>query len=86
MYTYLISYDLDKPGQNYAKLSARLQQLGAFRIEMSLWAAQAAYTAVQLRDDLRGYIDANDRLLVAQVGTWASWNLMDGEKFKQIAA
>ena len=83
---YLISYDLDKPGQNYARLIARLEQLGAFRVLLSQWALQTTWTAIQLRDDLRLYTDANDRLLVTQVGAWASWNLIDGQKFKEIAA
>ncbi len=86
MTVYLISYDLDKPGQNYARLIARLEQLGAFRVLFSQWALQTTWTAIQLRDDLRLYTDANDRLLITQVGAWASWNLMDSEKFKKIAA
>ena len=83
---YLISYDLDKPGQNYERLIARLKQHGAFRVLLSQWALNTTLTPVQLRDDLKAYVDSNDRLLVTQVSDWASYNLMSGEKFKEIAA
>lgn len=83
---YLISYDLDKPGQNYEGLITRLKQHGAFRVLFSQWALQTTWTAVQLRDDLKAYIDSNDRLLVTQVADWASYRLMAGDKFKEIAA
>jgi hypothetical protein len=55
-------------------------------VQKSQWALATTWTAVQLRDDLKGYIDANDRLLVVQVADWASFNLMSQDKFKEIAA
>ncbi len=86
MKPYVISYDLDKPGQNYERLIARLKEHGAFRVQLSQWALGTTWTAAQLRDDLMGYIDSNDRLLVVQVAGWASFNLMAIDKFKEIAA
>jgi hypothetical protein len=86
MKVYLISYDLDKPGQNYEQLIARLKAHGAFRVLMSQWALGTNWNAKQLRDDLAPYIDSNDRLLVTQVTDWASWNIMAAEQFKRIAA
>ena len=86
MKPYVISYDLDKPGQNYVGLTARLTQLGAFRVQFSQWALASTWTAVQLRDDLKTYLDTNDRLLVVEVTNWASVNLMDTDQFKKIAA
>ena len=86
MKTFLISYDLDKPGQNYQKLIAELERLGGFRVLFSQWAVQLSNPVVQVRDHLLQFIDSNDRLLVMEVGNWASWGLMSGDKFKQIAA
>lgn len=83
---YLISYDLDKPGQNYDRLIARLKEHGAFRVLLSQWALKSTWTPIQLRDDLRTYVDSNDRLLVTEVGNWASLNLIASDKFKEIAA
>lgn len=83
---FLISYDLDKPGQNYERLINRLKQFGAFSVLRSQWALKTTWTPVQLRDDLKTYMDTNDRLLVTEVSDWASFNLMASDKFKEIAA
>lgn len=86
MKPFLISYDLDRPGQNYERLTTRLKQLGAVRVLMSQWALKSQYGAKALRDDILQYMDSNDRLLVTQVGDWAYSNLMAGNSFKEIAA
>ena len=88
MKAYLISYDLDKPGQNYDRIIARLKQHGAVRMLLSQWALQSNLSAVELRNDLQANgIDGNDRLLITELtGDWASYNLLATDKFKQIAA
>ena len=88
MKAYLISYDLDKPGQSYERVIARLKQHGAVRVLLSQWALRTTWSAVQLRDDLQANgIDASDRLLVTELsGEWAFVNVLAGEQFKQIAA
>jgi hypothetical protein len=53
---------------------------------LSQWALASTWTAAQLRDDLKTYIDANDRILVTVIADWASYNLMAGDQFKKIAA
>ncbi|HEV8415818.1 MAG TPA: hypothetical protein VGQ49_19665 [Bryobacteraceae bacterium] len=84
---YLISYDLDKPGQNYPRLIARLQAHGAVRVLLSQWALTSTWSAEQLRNDLQAYMDTNDRILVVEIsGQWAYSNIMASENFKQIAA
>jgi hypothetical protein len=67
MRLHLVSYDLNRPGQNYPAIVTRLEQLGATRILYSQWMLRNAMTADQLRDDLMRFIDQNDRLLVADV-------------------
>jgi hypothetical protein len=88
MKAYLISYDLDKPGQNYQRISARLIQHGAVRVLLSQWALKTTLSATQLRNDLQANgIDASDRLLVTELlGEWAFYNVLASEQFKQIAA
>lgn len=73
MNTYLISYDLDKPGQNYTDLINRLQKLGAVKILYSEWISRTTATAVAIRDDLQRFVDANDGLLVAGLTGEAAW-------------
>jgi hypothetical protein len=87
MKAYLISYDLDKPGQNYERVIARLKEHGAARVLMSQWALKTTWSATQLRDDLQSNgIDANDRLLVVELrGEWAFYNVLSSQQFKQDA-
>ena len=73
---WLISYDLDAPGQNYKQLDDELVRVGAVRVLASQWVLESQYSAVQLRDHFRLFIDSSDRLLVSTLGPWASWNIM----------
>ena len=74
---YIISYDLRKPGQDYATLFNALRRKGAKRVLKSQWALKDHKgKAIALRDELKRDIDTNDRLLVTEVGHWAGYNLM----------
>ncbi len=75
---FLITYDLNRPGQNYHQLIAALTQMGAKRVLLSTWVLRrSGVSAGQIRDALRGHlIDQNDRLLVTVMGDWASWLAM----------
>jgi hypothetical protein len=64
MRLHVVSYDLNRPGQDYTTLINRLTQLGAKRILYSQWMLKSTMTAVQLRDDLKRFIDATDMMLV----------------------
>lgn len=88
MNNYLITYDLDKPGQNYGGLIGRLQEHGANRIELSVWILRTNWKAVKLRDDLRSFVDANDRLLVIGLTGEAAWTnlLISGDQVKKFLA
>lgn len=74
---FVISYDLLKPGKDYARLWAELQRLNARRILLSQWAGRIDSSAVGLRDHLQGFMDPTDRLLVINIDTadWAAYNL-----------
>jgi CRISPR/Cas system-associated endoribonuclease Cas2 len=74
---YLVTYDLNKPGQDYQSLFAALQRLGAKRVLYSTWVLRSTqYSAKQIFDYLLTHIDAGDRLLVTPMGDWSSWNSM----------
>ena len=84
---YLVSYDLDKPGQNYDALIARLLQHHAVRVLRSQWVLSTTWTASQLCNDLKTYTDSNDRILVVEMShSWAFTNIMASDSFKKIAA
>ena len=43
-------------------------------INESLWAVVTTQSAVQIRDHLQGFVDANDRIFVVRSGTEAAWS------------
>lgn len=78
MALYLISYDLNKPEQDYPKLWEALKSLGAKKVLYSEWVTRRTGTSSEgLRDYVRQFIDSDDRLLVVDMSSgWASWNVM----------
>jgi hypothetical protein len=87
MSVHLISYDLDKPGQNYPRIITELERLGAKKVLYSEWMLKSNYSDVQLRDHLQGFIDGNDMLLVVTVSS-AAWNslMVTGQTVQQLFA
>lgn len=73
---FFVSYDLINPGKNYDSVVGKLKSLGATRILLSEWALRSYKSAAELRDDIRPYMDSNDRLMVSEVTNWASYNAM----------
>lgn len=73
MSVYLASYDLNKPEKDYPKLLKRLEEWKATRILYSEWIIRSSSTAVQIRDDLKNYVDANDSLLILKLEGEAAW-------------
>jgi len=76
MALFFISYDLMTPGKDYQKLFSKLESLGGQRVLLSLWAMRGNYTATDLRDTLKSYIDSKDLLLVDESSTWASFRAL----------
>lgn len=74
MPSYIVCYDLRAPGRNYEPLYNRLRQYPNWaKVTESNWVLTTGWTATQIRDDLTGYIDANDRLFVVKSGIEAAW-------------
>jgi hypothetical protein len=78
MATFLISYDLHKPGRDYSELYRAIGATGSFAHPLeSVWLVTYNGTTAQLRDALMKHVDSNDDLLVAQLvpGTWATYGV-----------
>jgi hypothetical protein len=73
MALYWIGYDLDKPGQKYQELIARLTALGATKILLSDWLLPNDAGPDDIRKDLERFLDINDRILVSEVRRNAAW-------------
>ncbi len=69
---YLVTCDLLQQAA-YESLKTRLGSLGARQILERQWALRTTLSAAQLKDELRGFVDSRDRIVVAEVGAeWAS--------------
>lgn len=88
MAVYLISYDLDKPGQDYPRLITELERLGAVKVLYSEWMFRSTSSAKEIRDWLKSFIDSNDMLLVVALTGEAAWTslMVSNDTFKQALA
>ncbi len=80
MTTYLIGYDLYRPGQDYKDLFEAIKQLGAWWHYLdSTWIVVTSHNAGQIRDYLKPYLDTNDELLVVRLRADAAWYGFDAQ-------
>ena len=80
MTTYLITYDLLKPGQDYKSIHEAIRRLdpSVWHGLESVWVLRSSSSAAQVRSNLTQFIDSNDRLLIiATSPEWAAKNLPD---------
>lgn len=73
---HLISYDLNKPGQNYDDVYEAIKELGSswWHYLDSTWLVDTNLTADQISDRIKKHIDKNDYLLVIGVTSdYAGW-------------
>lgn len=71
---YIITYDLRVPGRNYNDLIDAIKHYAHWgHLTESSWAVVTNKTTVEIRDDLKRFLDANDRLIVVQSGRNAAW-------------
>jgi len=73
MAVFVISYDLNAPGQNYRALIDELKAVTHCHPMKSFWLVDVDQTAVEVRDALLSYMDANDRLAVIEFAPSADW-------------
>lgn len=79
MRTMLVSYDLNRPGQNYAGLYEALKAVPLWWHYLdSTWLVRTEESAAQLRDRLSPCLDGGDELLVIDVTSpEAAWSGFD---------
>jgi len=77
---FLVGYDLDKPGQDYADLIAALKLYSNWwHCLDSTWIIVTNDSAEAVRNNLQRYIDQNDKILVAAIGAPGAWRGFDKE-------
>lgn len=72
--TYIVSYDLDNPGQNYKDLITAIKTHAYAKITESCWCIFTDSSSTDIRNDLKQYIDANDKLFVAKLSGESAWS------------
>lgn len=75
MQTFLIGYDLNKSGQDYADLIDAIKKLSStwWHHLDSTWIIKSNSTATAIRDILAAHIDSNDELLVVKLSGDGAW-------------
>lgn len=80
MSSYLITYDLFRPGQNYDGLWRALTAIGACRIMLSVWVLRSELSVAQLYDYLVQFIDGDDRIVVVGAPILHAMGWVDADK------
>lgn len=77
----LISYDLVDPGQNYDDVYDYMQKFIKARSPLeSVWVVKTNKTINKVRDELKGIVDKNDKILVVNItDRGAAWNNIDSD-------
>lgn len=72
---HMITYNLNRPGQDYVRLTHAIKRYNHFHIGGSNWLIKSNLTAIQIRDSLSCSVDQSDELFVCDFHNWASCNL-----------
>jgi hypothetical protein len=70
MNVFHISYDLNSPGQNHAKISNVLEQFDSRHIMDSSWLVSGSATKVVIWQALKPLLDKNDVFLITKVSDY----------------
>jgi hypothetical protein len=69
-FNLFIAYDLDKPGQNYDGVHARIKSLGRwYHAQQSLFYVHTALTPQEAHAAVWAVMDSNDRLMVVDASS-----------------
>lgn len=74
MTNYVVTYDLNTPGQDYASLIEHLKKYPThWRFQKSAWIVGPADSAYAVADGARRFMDTNDRLFVQALSQDSAW-------------
>ncbi len=87
MSVLIVSYDLDKPGQNYQRLISLIKAYGSWaQLGGSAYLISATATPQQVRDYLMQALDSSDKLFVGVAPAPSAWAGMPDEVSNWILA
>lgn len=71
---YCITYDLNKPGQDYEDLIKAIKSYDYIKVMKSTWFVKSTSSASQIKENLRKYMDDNDLLFVCEINSnYSGW-------------
>ena len=74
MASYIITYDLNRAGQNYEALEKAIKSYGTWaKIATTTFVIRSDNNSSGIRDHLKGQIDANDELFVGKLAGEGAW-------------
>ncbi len=80
MAVYVISYDLNRPGQDYIELHAEIKSCGSWwHCLDSTWMVSTQMAAIDIANKLWSKMDRNDKLLVTPVTSGSAWAGFTGD-------
>lgn len=79
MSSFLISYDLIST-KNYDSLHEAIKKYGTYaHVLESLWIVKSMSSSSEIRDNLKSYIDSDDKLFVAKLTGESAWQNLSKE-------
>lgn len=74
MASYIITYDLNRAGQNYESIEKAIKAYGTWvKIATTTFVVRSDNDSASIRDHLRQQIDANDELFVGKLSGEGAW-------------
>lgn len=76
MAVYMITYDLNKQGQNYSKVIQTINEcsIEQYSVWKSSYLIKSDMTAKQISDKISQFLDENDKMIVVEVnGNYDGW-------------
>ncbi|MFT8329407.1 MAG: hypothetical protein ABF619_06445 [Oenococcus oeni] len=66
---YLISYDLDNPGQNYEDLQQAIKDNSTayYKYQKSSWLVRSNLEPSDFYEQLKSFLDTNDKILITKI-------------------
>lgn len=78
MNSYVITYDLCEPGKNYEELIENIKKYSYWgKLNKSSCLVKTDSNSTEIRQNLRTYLDSNDKLFVAKLTGQAAWTKCD---------
>lgn len=79
MSSFLISYDLISD-KDYSKLYESIRNYGSFaHVLESVWIIKSSASSSEIRDNLKSYLDSDDKLFVARLTGESAWKNLSKE-------